>query len=420
MNRRRFLRYASLAAIGAALAPTDALARRKPKPPHPNRTPTPQPSPTLTPSPLPTPSGARPVQPGEDIGALLASWDDLELQPGSHRFFAVPADGRDRRVAWTDGAVVEGGVLIPAGARAALIAPEITSAVFGIIWRGFAAIHAPNIHGNSEGIRVEGSQARGTVVGGSIHDNSKPVRNTQFTAHDDYSAQGIGFRNTVGPILVDGVSVYNQRVFGPRPTTSWDDDNAGLGIRIRPQVQSWDYGLNDGSAFELWQAAGVTIQNCRLTNNMCAVETGTHGPDCTFAFRHNLVVNGNSDPAQLSQGMLLRAARNSVVEHNTFVNPDHWAMTIEGGGNFGATVDGLIVRSNLAVTPSALFETNGQVAGSWTHSHNGVAGTRDWGAFGASPNGVAAADPLFTSDYRLQPGSPFIGKAHDGGNIGAY
>jgi len=318
----------------------------------------------------------RRVMPGEDISSLSGE-RTLSLAPGDHKPFILQDSVVD--ITFEAGARIVGG-----------------GAFRGIeIIRGAPVLRNLDVSDCATGVRVFGD-SDALIMGGQVHHNVHMNRNDTISGND-YGAMGVAFDDVVGQVTVRGVKVYGNRVSAAKP--------------------SIDYGLNEGSAFEMWRSSGVTIEDCELWDNQVAVETGTNGVQCSFIFRRNLVRNAKTDSARLSKGLLLRSAVNSLIEHNVFDRMDHWAMSVTGGGSFGGSVQGLVIRDNLAITPSALIQV-GSPSGTWTHDYNAVAGGMAWGTGGSEPHGVAAADPKLGPDYLPLSDSPLIGRAHDGSDIG--
>ncbi len=116
-------------------------------------------------------------------------------------------------------------------------------------------------------------------------------------------------------------------------------------------------------------------------------------------------------------GIRVIDASDLVIEHNSFLN--HGSFSVELAGDSAGT----LFRSNAVVNSGGPAVTS--VMEDPTTSHNmfvANSGAYD-GAASGDPTDRGDTDPLFVDrrncDVNLMPGSPAIGAAHDGGNVGA-
>lgn len=316
------------------------------------------------------------IQPGQDIAAMLATNPVARLAPGSHTPFVLDGlEGVD--LTFEAGASVHGATRVIE------------------IYGGSGIIRNPDVYDGGSGFRFM-YDCDWIIEGGKVHDNQRMVRN-DTTANNDFGAMGFAFDDVTGLVLVANVEVYNNRVSAAMP--------------------SIDYGLNEGSAFELWRSKGIIIDSCKLWDNQIAVETGSNDSTkpCGLSFRNNLVRSAKADATRKAKGVLWRSGT-ATIEHNVFENVDDWAINPTGGGSFGTPIN-LTIRDNLTISPAAAIQVGAPV-GTFTHDYNAVAGTKAWGSGGADVHGLAVTDPMLGPDYLPLPGSPLIGKGHDGSDIG--
>jgi hypothetical protein len=116
-------------------------------------------------------------------------------------------------------------------------------------------------------------------------------------------------------------------------------------------------------------------------------------------------------------GIRVIDAADLVIEHNSFLNQGSNSVELAGEST------GTLFRSNAVVNSGGPAVTS--VSEDPTTSHNmfvANSGAYD-GAARGDPTDQGDTDPLFVDrrncDVNLMPGSPAIGAAHDGGNIGA-
>lgn len=241
------------------------------------------------------------------------------------------------------------------------------------------------------------------IARNDIHDINVETRND--TAPDnDYGGQCVSLNNFAGPGLVR--------------------DNKLHGCR----ANSIDYGT-DGTGVEVWQAYGFNVSGNTIYDTINAFETGTHGPEGAFTFEYN-VVYGTTGPLGI-----LRSNPGTKIQHNTFDgNADGLILQHHSSSQFSGSVENVVIRSNLFTNnPNKALRFDTPMPASLSINYNGYWNNGriewDWGTFSQwqagtpyDDNGLSA-DPLYVNrlarDYRLQAGSPMIGRAHDGTNIGA-
>ncbi len=258
------------------------------------------------------------------------------------------------------------------------------------------------------GIEVNGAGAGVVISGNRIHDHDRLIRATPRSQdpNDDYGATGVSLVRTTGPVLVSDNQVWGNR------------------------APSSDYGW-DGSAFEIFGASGVTIQDNTAWDNENVLETGTaDGMACADnAFVRN-VAWGDASSGR-ARGIILRCGERMIIAADTLVDLDDYVLMIGqdsarfSGSIAGARVqNGLLVMSgsgaplvitsplpaDLVLDSTLLWNDAGPLAQIY-----GTGDTADLGQLqawtGQLPNGIAAP-PRFADrrarDYRLTAGSPAI------------
>lgn len=180
----------------------------------------------------------------------------------------------------------------------------------------------------------------------------------------------------------------------------------------------------------------------------------------TMTFRRNLIY-GKADYRTFHSGLpasgphaLLRASRDSVIEHNVWDIDEHGTtgglrLSDHDAGSYGGLTDGLVIRDNIfrlhLDVPLYYLMTDSFISG-WDFDYNlvyyvnaagnmarrpaaGYSSLAAWQA--ATPYGdhdiwgeAGTNDPLFVDpanrDYSLQSSSPAINAAHDGTDIGVF
>ena len=260
---------------------------------------------------------------------------------------------------------------------------------------------------NADALEVDHDGAGVLITGNRIHDNDR------FWAADR-SYTGVTFYYTTGPLTFSGNQVYGN--------------HSPVGATL------------DGVGLEIFAASGLTITGNTLYDNTDAVETGTDPAltPCGLTFTGNVVYKSTTDPVE-AHGLILRCASGSLVANNTFDGLDVFAIYIVDGSPtvpFSGSIDGLIVRDNIAVNgrvfsidsalPASvvvngdlLYNPPGSPAMFGQHlafvaghgSTSSLANLRIW--TGRETTGLWA-DPFFVDavahDYRLRAGSAAVGK----------
>lgn len=367
------------------------------------------------------PPQSRVVQPGEDIAKVLESESVIELAAGEHGGFQVTGKAEIRR---QPNAVVREGIHVTASGS--LIAPSLAvrAANRAVSVFGHASIGELTVSETGTGILWRGAKANG-YAGKVIGTADRMIRNVG----ENYGAMLVNFMETVANadgsprIVVDFVDALGCRVRGPQTAPAVNYDGVFIGPPCAPGLSA-QYIRDEGSVIEAFEAQGWAVNGGISDDSQVFLETGkrpTSTVNCgRFAIRNVLVVGtpSKADANDTAKGFKLRSAVNAVIEHVTVDAADHWAFNVEGGGTYGGSVEGLVIRSCVAFSPSALIRL-GSYSGKWTYSHNAVAGTRVWGDVPA--HGPAEADPFVDrarGDYALRAGSALRGAAHDGGDIG--
>jgi hypothetical protein len=298
-------------------------------------------------------------------------------------------------------------------------------------------LHRVDAGGGHTGVRFQLGATGGGLYDSHVHHNDKMCRNNNNNS--DFGGGGVALSKGVSRITVARNRIHNNRA-----------------------VSAY-YG-SDGGAVETY--AILKNSGCRVIENICYdndsfMETGTNSegnPDWTnggVEVAYN-VVYGTLGPGFGRNGIphILRAAPDWHIHHNSYdIENGSWGhFQFVAGSKYDGTAENVRIHDNVVrirfdnhlyffnntpVPPGTdihhnlVFYTvnfNGNVYKSPTHGF-----TRTQLAAAQAATGMLAGDiwqqnPLFMDatnanrelrDYRLRPGSPAIGAASDGGNMGA-
>lgn len=198
---------------------------------------------------------------------------------------------------------------------------------YGILVHGAenVTISRNDIRHNGFGVFVKGGGRNVRIIQNTIHDNDVEIRNTPFP-DDDYGAVGIGF---------DDVSA------APGPT-------AEANLLYRNVGPSHDYG-SDGGAFEIYQSSNVTMVNNTISMNDDVLETGADPGGICANNRFTRNTATGKVPAGSSAhgaGLILRCAKNMIVDGNVLADMSGGPIAITTGGPFAAGVAGMRITRN--------------------------------------------------------------------------
>ncbi|HEY3164250.1 MAG TPA: hypothetical protein VGJ71_07810, partial [Candidatus Limnocylindrales bacterium] len=177
---------------------------------------------------------------------------------------------------------------------------------------------------NETGIEVSYGGSGVRIENNDIHDNDRMVVNT-IGGSDDRGANAVVLNHTVGPLLITGNRMWNNRAL------------------------SYDYGY-DGGAVEIYASSGAEISSNVMWNNENVIETGTDGTACdSNRFVRNVAYGGTKTGPTM--GLILRCASNMLVANNTFSDLDRFVFDITANtGTFGGSIEGLTLRNNISYT----------------------------------------------------------------------
>jgi hypothetical protein len=153
-----------------------------------------------------------------------------------------------------------------------------------------------------------------------------------------------------GPVTVSGNSIWGNR------------------------AQSYDYGY-DGGAFSIYAASGWHITDNTTWDNRNILETGTDAaktPCDGNSFTRNL--NYGATTADMTVGMVLRCASDTLVANNTFVGMQYFvfAVTHMQGGWGGSTAGLRIVNNVISVSTGKVYGIDTTLPASVLIDHNVV------------------------------------------------
>ncbi|MEP7377968.1 MAG: right-handed parallel beta-helix repeat-containing protein [Chloroflexota bacterium] len=272
----------------------------------------------------------------------------------------------------------------------------------------YVTIDGNEVSHNAVGIYV-GRAGQGTLVTDNlVHHNDKMIVNTADIADDDAGGEGIALVMTTGSVTVRGNSIWGNRAV------------------------SYDYGY-DGGAFSVFGASNWTITDNTIWDNRTVLESGTDAnktPCNNGRFTRNVIYGATT--VDVSKGMILRCASNTIVANNTFHDLQVFVFDISHNkGGWGASIDGLQIVNNI------IWVTSGKAYGIETWplpasvviDYNlvynsgsgyvatvvGIGGTTSLDTFrswtGKEVHGLTG-NPSFTDpanhDYRLSSDSPAI------------
>jgi hypothetical protein len=230
--------------------------------------------------------------------------------------------------------------------------------------------------------------------------------NTPDINGDDAGGEGVSIVHSTGPITVTGNSIWGSR------------------------AQSYDYGY-DGGAFSIYAASGWNITGNTTWDNHNILETGTDSsktPCDGNSFTRNL--NYGATTADMTVGMVLRCASNTVVANNTFVGMQSFVFALSHmQGTWGGSTAGLnIINNAIWVSTGKVYGIDTPLPASVVVDYNVVydSGTGYLATYlGQGTKGLAQltswtgleahsvqANPGFVDpsshDYRLAAGSPAL------------
>jgi parallel beta-helix repeat protein len=145
------------------------------------------------------------------------------------------------------------------------------------------------------------------------------------------------------------------------------------------------------------------------------VRAGSTNGITFFGDSHEATFNVICDNAAV--GIRALDTRDLILEHNSFLNQGSFGVELAGDSV------GTVFRSNAVVNSSGPGLTSVTEDPSTSHNMFFANGGSFGGAASGDPTDRGDTDPLFVDrsncDVTLMPGSPAIGAAHDGGNVGA-
>ncbi len=291
--------------------------------------------------------------PGANVAvtAPLASGDVIDLV-AVHDVAVRGITVRGARGNW------RAGILVRDGATRVEISDDVVTdnADYGvrIIDATNVEVTRDDISHNGAGVIVERAGSGVHIHANIVHDNDRMIVNDAAPGNDT-GAMGIVFQFATGPVTADHNVIFANR------------------------AQSHDFGY-DGSGFEIFGAAHVTMASNVLYDNEAVLETGTDGPDCVGnRFEGNVAWGPGHATVDVqvpqSNGVLLRCATSMVVEHNTLYDLDGFAVWFDASNAAMGGVAGLRVSDNLLVQPSSpVYELDSSLPNTVTVDANDVVG----------------------------------------------
>lgn len=437
---------AIVAVLLSVVAPSPALTAPScsKNPRHPDCVPTPTATPTATPTPTPTPPPTDctvTLNPGASVqaaidaaaaGSIICLNDGLysgfrvtkaltirggHIRQALPRVIDVVASGVTLDGVEVSGAFLQDNPFYGAGVRFIDVSSGTIrncflhdNTAYGIDLTRANNITVAGCEITNSGAGIWVQQSTGyDIVGNDIHDITLPVRNNTTNPDDDYGGQCISLHTALGPGLIRDNLIHTCR------------------------TDSFDYGPNGmGPGIEVYQSGGFVARGNTFWDVVNAFESGTKTDtlEQPFRFEYN-VVYGTIGPL-----LILRSNPGTVIEHNTFDgNADGLMLQHQGPGQYSTTIDNVIIRNNLFTNnPNKAFRFDTDPPASLVIDYNGYWNNGrmewDWGTFAQWQAGTPyddhslLADPLYVDrlghDYHLQPGSPMLGRGHDGSDIGAF
>ena len=276
------------------------------------------------------------------------------------------------------------------------------------------------------GVRLIGSTGGSSVKRNRLHHNDRLLNH----GSSDTGAQGVAVRDKPhdGKLVLIEENLITDSI-----------------------AHSPEFG-GDGGGVELYNAADVVIRRNRMKDvrvgSECGGGSGWSGQIGWYVIEYNELwrtptgaqgcenVSGiKPEFFQRMAGFNFRNGVNSVYRHNSGYLLNLWGMfTIEhGGGGFGGSIAGSKVVDNAAKDCSQLVSINSAPTDfvfdynahnpekNWASGHSSLA---SWQSATRYDDHSLEVDPRFVQlgtdpDFTLQTGSPLIGEASDGGNIGA-
>ncbi len=170
-------------------------------------------------------------------------------------------------------------------------------------------------------------------------------------------------------------------------------------------------------------AAYCTLNNCILLNNRVYSKSSGYGGGADSCILNNCVLSGNW--ASYNGGGASESMLNNCLLVNNSVNMG------SGGGAYKCILDNSTIFGNSAATGGGVFESTlsncivwGNQASRSNDIYNCASLVATCSSDGGTNDGCIQEDPQFldaaNGDYRLLAGSPCLGTAADGGDMGAF
>jgi parallel beta-helix repeat protein len=179
-----------------------------------------------------------------------------------------------------------------------------------------------NVSNNGTGVQVTDYGEGVLIRDNDIHENDRMMRDTPTPTNDDYGADAVAFDGTTGHVVVT-----DNRIWGNR-------------------APSHDYTW-DGGAFSIFGASNLLIGWNTIWDNENVLETGTDGHPCANdQFVRNVAWGAATEGR--SWGIFLRCGQDMLIAHNTLVDLDSFALSVDDDDStFASSITGARILNNI-------------------------------------------------------------------------
>jgi len=229
-----------------------------------------------------------------------------------------------------------------------------------------------------------------------------------------------------GAVNSPAIRCYNAspKITGNRVSGNSNTGDGCSGIEVENsqyvEISSNTIDQNLGPALKLLGASDIL-----LTANAFEDNTAPHGPSGFIAGSHSLTYTENTLTGNVATDfatVFFSGCSDVVVDHNTMLSNSSGSR---GTVSFYGGTTGLTISNNIIVGDETGYGIHNENCTDYEIGYNDIWNNFDGSYFGSLPDeGNISADPIMCdtteNDYSLAIGSPCLGSASDGGDIGAF